>query len=80
MSLHNLVIKEVYRVTYHFLLLKVVMVDCFSIDFHFNKLCNLYFFGIRSVSYVNFSSDIMQSPIKLSLRPNSASLVKFVIR
>ena len=33
--LHNLVMKEVYRVVYHILLFVIVKNDCFSIDFHF---------------------------------------------
>ena len=63
MSLHNLVMKEACRVIYHILLFVVVKTDCFSIDFLFYDILHVLFFGIRSVSYVNFSSTIMQSPL-----------------
>ena len=35
MSSHNILVKEVYRVTYHILLFVVVKIAYFSIDFHF---------------------------------------------
>ena len=43
----------------------VIKIDYFSIDFHFYDIVQDLFFGIRSVSYVNFSSTIMQSPLKV---------------
>ena len=57
--------KEVYRVTYHIVLLIVVKIDYFSINFQFDDILKVLFFGIGSVSYVNFSSTIMQSSLKM---------------
>ena len=57
--------KEVYRVINHILLFVDKKIDYFSTDFDFYDFLQILFFGIRSVSYVNFSSTIMQSPLKM---------------
>ena len=63
--LHNLVKKEAYRVIYQNFLLVVVKIDYFSIDFLFYDILQVLFFGIGIVSYVKFSSTIMQNSFKI---------------
>ena len=60
-SLYNLVMKEVCRVIYHILLFVVVKIGYFNNITIFYKF---YCFAIASVSYVNVSSTIMQSPLE----------------
>ena len=60
-SLHNLVLKKVCRVIYHIHLFVVVKIGYF---YNITIFYKFYCFGIGSVSYVNFSSTITQSPLE----------------
>ena len=50
MSLHNLIMKEVHRVTYHILLFIIEKIDYFPLISIFMILYKLYFIGVGFVS------------------------------
>ena len=75
--------KEACQVIYHILLFVVVKIDYFSIDFHFYEILQDLFFwyqiGILCEFWFYHYAESTQSEIFVILRPNSASLVNFVI-
>ena len=75
--------KEAYQLIYHILLFVVVKIDYFSIDFHFYDIVQILFFWylicILCELFFYHYAESTQNEIFGSLRPNSASLVNFVI-